>query len=145
MKWTFVVCGLALTALLSSCPQNNQMAGGQARVLSSVSEPNLTTCPVISNDYILLKGENLGVAADWKSGANKVIFFDNVTVPASDVELTQEGNPGTLILKVPATAQTGPLVVEVGGIRSAPIEVKVTDVRTMQAVGECVYPPAPVR
>ena len=140
MKWIYA---LGLAAVLSGCPQSNPPAGGQARVLSSVSQPNLSTCPVIRGDYIIIKGENLGVAADWQSGANKVIFFDNVT--ASNVELTQAANPGTLVLKVPSAAQNGPLVVEVGGVRSAPIEVKVTDIRPTQAIGECVYPPAPTR
>lgn len=140
MKWIYA---LGLAAVLSGCPQSNSPAGGQARVLSSVSEPNLEAkCPVIRGDYIILKGENLGVAADWLSGANKVIFFDNVT--ASNVELTQVDNPGTLVLKVPSAAQTGPLVVEVGGVRSAPIDVIVAEVRPTQAVGECVYPKAPV-
>ena len=140
MKWIYA---LGLAAVLSGCPQSNPTAGGQARVLSSASEPNLSTCPVIRDDYIIIKGENLGVAADWQSGANKVIFFDNVI--ASNVELTQAANPGTLVLKVPSAAQNGPLVVEVGGVRSAPIEVKVTDIRPTQAIGECVYPPAPTR
>ena len=140
MKWIYA---LGLAAVLSGCPQSNPTAGGQARVLSSVSEPNLSTCPVIRGDYIIIKGENLGVAADWQSGANKVIFFDNVI--ASNVELTQAANPGTLVLKVPSAAQNGPLVVEVGGVRSAPIEVKVTDIRPTQAIGECVYPSAPTR
>lgn len=140
MKWIYA---LGLAALLSGCPQSNPPAGGQARVLSSVSQPNLSTCPVIRGDYIIIKGENLGVAADWQSGANKVIFFNNVI--ASNVELTQATNPGTLVLKVPSAAQNGPLVVEVGGVRSAPIEVKVTDIRPTQAIGECVYPPAPTR
>ena len=140
MKWIYA---LGLAALLSGCPQSNPPAGGQARVLSSVSQPNLSTCPVIRGDYIIIKGENLGVAADWQSGANKVIFFNNVI--ASNVELTQANNPGTLVLKVPSAAQNGPLVVEVGGVRSAPIEVKVTDIRPTQAIGECVYPPAPTR
>lgn len=140
MNWMYAV---GLAALLSGCPQSNIPAGGQARVLSSVSEPNLSTCPVIRGDYIIIKGENLGIAADWKSGANKVIFFDNVA--ASDVELTQAVNPGTLVLKVPSAAQNGPLAVEVGGVRSSPIEVKVTDIRPTQAIGECVYPAAPTR
>ena len=140
MKWIYA---LGLAALLSGCPQSNPTAGGQARVLSSVSQPNLSTCPVIRGDYIIIKGENLGVAADWQSGANKVIIFDNVI--ASNVELTQAANLGTLVLKVPSAAQNGPLVVEVGGVRSAPIEVKVTDIRPTQAIGECVYPPAPTR
>ncbi len=141
MKWMYA---LGLAAMLSGCPQSNPAAGGQARVLSNVSEPNLAAnCPVIRDNYIALKGENLGVAADWKSGANKVIFFDNVV--ATDVELTQAVNPGTLVLIVPIAAKDGPLVVEVGGVRSAAIEVKVTDVRPTQAIGECVYPPAPTR
>lgn len=140
MKWMYA---LGLAALLSGCPQSNPAAGGQARVLSTVSEPNLSICPVIRGDYIILKGENLGVAADWQSGANKVIFFDNVV--ATNVELTQAVNPGTLVLKVPIAAKDGPLVVEVGGVKSAPIDVKVTDIRPTQAIGECVYPPAPTR
>ena len=141
MKWIYA---LGLAAVLSGCPQSNPTAGGQTRVLSSVSQPNLSTCPVIRDDYIIIKGENLGVAADWQSGANKVIFFDNVI--ASNVELTQMADPGTLVLKVPSAAQNGPLVVEVGGVRSAPIEVKVTDIRPTQAIDElCVYPSAPTR
>ena len=140
MKWIYA---LGLAAVLSGCPQSNPTAGGQARVLSSASEPNLSTCPVIRDDYIIIKGENLGVAADWQSGANKVIFFNNVI--ASNVELTQAANPGTLVLKVPSAAQNGPLVVEVGGVRSAPIEVKVTDIRPTQAISKCVYPSAPTR
>ena len=139
MKWIYA---LGLAALLSGCPQSNPVAGGQARVLSTGSTPDLSTCPVIRDDYIIIKGENLGLAADWKSGANKVIFFDNAI--ASNVELTQADNPGTLVLKVPKAAKDGPLVVEVGGVRSAAIEVKVTDVRPTQAIGECVYPKAPV-
>ena len=138
-----LIYALGLATVLSGCPQSNPPAGGQARVLSSVSQPNLSTCPVIRGDYIIIKGENLGVAVDWQSGANKVIFFDNVI--ASDVELTQPANKGTLVLKVPSAAQNGPLVVEVGGVRSAPIEVKVTDIRPTQAISKCVYPSAPTR
>lgn len=142
MKWMYAI-GLAV--LLSGCPQGNSPAGGQARVLSSVSEPNLSTCPVIRSDYIIIKGENFGVGADWVSGANKVIFFNNVTVPAADAELTKANNPATLLVKVPKSAQSGPLVLEVGGVRSAPIEVTVADVRTAQVIGDCVYPTAPTR
>lgn len=141
MKWIYA---LGLAALLGACSQGNSPAGGQARVLSSVSEPNLSTCPVIRRDYIIIKGENFGVSADWVSGANKVIFFDNVTVPAADAELTQANNPATLLVKVPQLAQSGALVVEVGGVRSAPIDVSVADVRSAQAIGECVYPKAPI-
>ncbi len=141
MKWMYA---LGLAAVLSGCPQSNPAAGAQARVLSSISQPNLAaSCPVIRGDYIVLKGENLGVAADWQNGANKVIFFDNVV--ADNVELTQAANPGTLVLKVPIAAKDGPLVVEVGGVRSAPIEIKVAEVRLTQVIGECVYPPAPTR
>ena len=146
MKWIYA---LGLAALLSGCPQSNSPqgnspAGGQARVLSSVSEPNLSTCPVIRSDYIIIKGENFGVAADWISGTNKVIFFDNVTVPAADAELTQADNPATLLVKVPMSAQSGALVVEVGGVKSEPINVTIADVRSAQAIGECVYPKPPI-
>ena len=141
MKWIYA---LGLAALLSGCPQGNSSAGGRARVLSSASEPNLTTCPVIRSDYIIIKGENFGVAADWISGTNKVIFFDNVTVPAADAELTQADNPATLLVKVPMSAQSGALVVEVGGVKSEPINVTIADVRSAQAIGECVYPKPPI-
>jgi hypothetical protein len=140
MKWMSVV---ALAALLSACPQTDPIAGGKAKVLSSVSEPNLATCPVIRGEFIAIKGENFGVAADWQTGVNKVIFFDNVTVPTKDAELTQTGNPATLLVKVPTAAQSGPLVLEVGGVRSEAVSVIVADVRTNQAVGDCVYPTAP--
>ena len=140
MKWMLAV---GLVTLLSSCPQNLQMGGGQARVLSNVSQPNLSTCTLIRSYYIAIKGENFGVAADWESGANKVIFFDKVVVPVSEATLTQGSNPATLIVKVPTAAQSGPLVLEVAGVKSAPVEVTVADIGASNAVGTCEFPAPP--
>ncbi len=137
MKKVFVAIGLML--LFVACPQSN-VGISKARVLSSISNPNLETCPIIRTQYIAIKGENFGVAADWANGTNKVIFFDNVVVPSADVELTQAGNPATLFVKVPSAAQSGPLVVEVAGVTSAPINVIITDFVPSNAVGECIYP-----
>ena len=138
----FVVLGLAMAALLVACP-GQSVSGGRAKVLSSVSQPDLNTCPVIRGQYIAIKGENFGTAADWTSGQNKLIFNSEVSVSSPDVELTQAGSPATLLVKVPAAAVTGPLVVEVAGVRSDPINVTVNDFTPNSPVGECRYPASP--
>jgi hypothetical protein len=139
----FMVLVFGLAALLVACPQQASV-GEKALVLASVSQPDLSTCPVIRMQYIALKGSNFGIAADWVSGSNKVIFFDNVVVPSANVELTQAANPATLLVKVPSAAQSGALVVEVAGVKSDPINVIVTDLTLTNAIGVCTYPSIPV-
>jgi hypothetical protein len=140
---------MALAAgLLVSCSGNAPVTGGvkKAKVLSSISQPNLQTCPLIIGDYVAFKGSDFGLATDWTSGANKVIFTTNV--PAVMVELTQASDPATLLVKVPAGAISGPVVLEVGGVKSDPVEVIInsfgaTRAQPQTAVPDCVYPPKP--
>jgi hypothetical protein len=132
------IVALVAVGALSACTNNSVTVGGKAKVLSSISQPNLETCPIFRSDYVAFKGNNFGVAADWVAGTNKVIFTENVI--ATDVELTQAGDPATLLVKVPNAAVSGPVVLEVGGIRSDPITVSIADMTAQSAVGECVYP-----
>jgi hypothetical protein len=138
----WIIVAIAAGAL-SACTNTAVNVGGKAKVLSSISQPNLETCPIIRGDYVAFKGSNFGMAADWVAGNNKVIFSDNVL--AAETELTQAGDPATLLVKVPSAAISGPIVLEVGGVKSDPINVTIADVKTQRltaqsAVGECVYP-----
>ncbi len=143
--WSLIVLA---AGLFVSCSGNAPAIDGakKAKVLSSISQPNLETCPLIIGDYVAFKGSDFGVAADWASGANKVIFTANA--PALAVELTQAADPATLLVKVPAGASSGPVVLNVGGVKSDPVEVIVnrfgaTKARPQTAVPDCVYPPKP--
>jgi hypothetical protein len=136
--WILATIAVSTLSTLSACTNNSVTVGGKAKVLSSISQPNLETCPIFRGDYVAFKGNNFGVAADWVAGTNKVIFAENVI--ATDAELTQAGDPATLLVKVPNAAVSGPVVLEVGGVKSDPITVSIADMTAQSAVGECVYP-----